>query len=285
MRQTVDAFQPEQQQPTSYEIFSVNLLWRTCKREFGSWVRLLTLISSITFLWLTFVNYFHRWFPLLPVFDHALAAFRAVCHAILKILVLSWFTFLLDCIWFATLWIVNFFWPMVMEFPRIAVPPWLIDLLLISIAFAKVFDRAEDIVSFQRRDEAERHTNPDEMNAMSQKEGTIFGSIHDATTVLNALNWRVTNTTSQFVGMVIRRVFPSSRVYEIFEKVCFVTIRGLLMGGIIRFVGYTIHIGFTGGLHNPILEARRVFFCAFLLLLLVSSLACAIFFVINGYFL
>ena len=268
-----------------YSNFSLKLLLDTARKEFGSWFGLLTLVSYFLMTALSILYAIYVLFepPLLPIFNTSLIAFRAAWHFALDVFVFSWLRPLLASIWYLLLWIVALVFPVTPIWCEISIPQWYKDLLLLSIALPKIFERTEEVLPFSVRDNADKITTKEEKKLMWATEGWFWGRLHRPVEYANLIIWHIANKISFCVLVTSRCVFRIENVAVFLRDAIFILVRSIFMGGIIRFIGYAINVIKCWNLHLPLLEVRKVFFGSFLVLLLSASMAVFIFIIANGY--
>jgi len=219
-------------------------------------------------------------FRLVPVVQTAFEAFHEWCHFLANIFFYSWFTLLVENIWYGLTWISSLLFPIIPWRPHFTIPEVVTDFALVSLAFTRVFQTTDTIVPRSEREEAEKSMTPDQWNEIEFTERKFWGPAHKFFDQTNAGIWFLIHFFQNILTFNSKK-FPK---YSLFVERVLITIAGsFLMWGYIRLPGYLINLYFARHLTSPIMEIRKRFFKSFTRNFLGAIGATIIFIVINGW--
>jgi len=232
-------------------------------------------------LWVTIANLAYRLlgFPLLPLFKVTFNAFHAWCHFVLNGLVYSWLTSILGWMWYGSVWLASWVFPLVPWRPRIVVPGWWSDLALVSLALTRVFQSADLIVPRHIRAEAEGQMTDQLWAEIQSVEGRFWGALHRFFHRINALIWEGIGALTDPDTTLTR-----AQTFRVFVRRVLISLAGsVLLWGFIRLPGYVIHVFAARHLSSPMVLVRRRLFKYFSLNLLGAVAATLMFVVVNAW--
>ena len=250
----------------------------TGKTYLGEMTKFFTFfILVVTFSNLTYTLFGFR---LIPLFKTAFDAFHEWCHFLANILFYSWFTIIIQYIWFIITWIGSLVFPIIPWLPNFAIPGLVTDFALVSLAFTRIFQTTDSIVPRSERAKAEKDMTTQQWEEIEIKEGNFWGPIHKFFERINSCIWNLIN----FLQITLTfRLDQSSKYSKLVRRVLLTLAGSFLMWGYIRLPGYLINIYFGRHLTSPIMKVRRLFFKYFLLNFLGAIGATILFFLINGW--
>jgi hypothetical protein len=244
----------------------------------------LGLIFTVFLIAVTMTNFAYNifGFRLTEFFEVTFSTLHDFLHVAMYLLVYSWFTPLLQVVWFGLTWLgslmLHFIEP---EWRVIRFPQWWSDLALGSIVLSRAFDSAYLMIPWDERgpiyDDHEK--DPTKEIEIQVAHGPLSG-LHRITHLLTTGIWQ----SIRFVEKIITKpVMGMSLPQPIAEAILKNIASAVAMWGYIRLVGYGINVGMAGRLrHIPMMRMRVRIFKLFWISFALGAAVCSGFLYVNG---
>ncbi|HAX48665.1 MAG TPA: hypothetical protein PK850_11220 [Ignavibacteria bacterium] len=200
-------------------------------------------------------------------------------HSGLYLLIYSWSTFIFEKLFYFLTWLLSLFLPIAPTTPRIIIPVFVSNALLLSLIITRIFQNTDYIVPREERAKIEKSTSKKQFDKIFKTEGKFWGNLHEKLEEINRKYYKVI----EFFHAKLLFKFSKESRYSKFIRSLLIGAGGIFLWGYVRLAGYIINLIGARKLKYPILEMRRKFFKHFILIMVLAVATSVMIVLLNNY--